>query len=537
MIFGGAVASAKAGMAVQLYAVRKSLGPVFLAAAVLLLYGSGLDHTPPHLHHDEVVISLQAHSIATTARDFEGRLLPLYFHMPQVEERAWYQPAIVYFTAALLQVLPTTEASFRFATAVVATIDVVLMFLVARRLFGADRWGWVAAILLAATPTHYILGRVAFDFIYPLPFILGWLLAMLVYLEKREPWRLFLATSILGLGFYSYIASVAMMPIYLAFTLYLLLANTLLAPRTAAIAIAGWAWPLLLLIPWIMRHPTFIDEALVRYSVDTASGFRFSELTRRVSLYWTFFDPGFLFLIGGYTHLTASTRLVGVFLLPFIVLIPAGIVHLLTVARGTMGLVLFAGFATAPVAAALTVKEPYASSRQLPILVFGVLIATYGIKHLLSRTSTPARLFAIGVIALLPLHYAFFMQHYFFAYHRYSAAPFEWNHRGALEAIVERAPAGRPQPIFLTRTREHFMDAYWKLTLAKKGRQELLFQTTYFDSTKPAEFPVIPAGALVLANVDDKALLEGVGTGQYAEELRLAEPADEPVFFVLRRLR
>ncbi len=190
MIFGGAVASAKAGMAVQLYAVRKSPGLVFLAAAVLLLYGYGLDHTPPHLHHDEVVISLQAHSIATTARDFEGRLLPLYFHMPQVEERAWYQPAIVYFTALFLKVLPTTEASFRFPTAVIATVDVLLMFLTARRLFGAKRWGWVAAVLLAATPTHYILGRVAFDFIHPLPFVLGWLLAMLIYLERRDTWRL-----------------------------------------------------------------------------------------------------------------------------------------------------------------------------------------------------------------------------------------------------------------------------------------------------------------------------------------------------------
>src|SRR5215510_14863266 len=145
------------------------------AALVLAFYGSGLSHTPPHLHHDEAIIALQAHCIAHTAHDIEGRRLPLYFFMPHLGDRAWYQPAIIYFTAMFLEVLPSGEASFRFPTAVIATLDVLLMFFVARRLFGSDRWGWIAATLLAVTTTHYLLGRVVFDFIYPLPFILGWL--------------------------------------------------------------------------------------------------------------------------------------------------------------------------------------------------------------------------------------------------------------------------------------------------------------------------------------------------------------------------
>jgi len=67
-------------------------------------------------------------------------------------------------------------------------------------------------MLLAATPTHVLLGRVAFDFLFPLPFILGWLWALLVYLDTRQMRPLFVATSILGLGFYSYISSMLMMP-------------------------------------------------------------------------------------------------------------------------------------------------------------------------------------------------------------------------------------------------------------------------------------------------------------------------------------
>jgi 4-amino-4-deoxy-L-arabinose transferase-like glycosyltransferase len=515
---------------------RISVRLVLFAAAVLFFYSFGLSDTPPHLHHDEVVIALQSHSLATTGRDMQGRWLPLYLEMPHVGDHVWYQPTIEYVTALFLQVLPMDKWSLRLPTAVVATIDVLLMFFVARRLFGSAGWGWSAAILLAITPTHVILGRVAFDFIYPLPYILGWLLAMLVYIERREPWRLFLATSILGAGFYSYVSSMGMMPIYLAMTLFLLFSNRLLTLRSAAIAIAGFAWPLLLLVPWLFREPTFIGDVLQRYSVDQPpTRFRFSAVVERVSLYWTFFNPAFLFLMGGFTHLTATTRLVGVFLLPFIVLIPLGLVQLVTVVRGGMSVVLFAGFLLAPLAAVLTVQEPYASSRQLSILVFGVIIATYGLQRLWSWRSVAGRAFAIGVVALLPLHFAFFVQHYFGAYHGYSAAPFEWNHEDVLETIIAQNPADRPQPVFLTAGKEKWIDAFWKLALAKTHREDLLPHTTYFDSAKLEGFDAIPPGAFVFVTVDDKELLEGVKTGAFVEIMRAAEPADDPVFFVLRR--
>lgn len=529
---------------------------ILFAAAVLAFYSAGLTHSPPHLHHDEVVISLQAHSIATTGRDLQGRLFPLYFEMPEIGDRVWYQPTIEYLTALVLQVLPMTQWSLRLPTALVATLDVLLMFFVARRLFGSERWGWVAAVLLAATPTHIVLGRVAFDFIYPLPFILGWLLALLVYLDRREPWRLFVATMILGAGFYSYIASVAMMPIYLAMTLYLLFANRLLTVRTAAIAIAGFAVPLLLLVPWVVAQPAFVLDVLNRYSIGTTpptgsgreiqsslsgtignvlSWLRFSVVSDRVTLYWTFFNPAFLFLMGGFTHLTATTRLVGVFLMPFIVLIPLGLIQMVTVVRSATSVVVFLGFALAPLAAVLSVKEPYASSRQLPIMVFGVIIATYGLQRAWAWRAPAGRAFAVALIALLPLHFGFFVYHYFGAYHGYAAAVFEWNHEDALAAIIERNPADRPQPVFLTAGREKIIDAFWKLSLAMADREDLLPHTTYFDSATLDGFDSIPPGAFVLVTVDDKALLEGVKTGAFTEILRVPEPADEPVFTVLRR--
>ena len=514
---------------------RISVRLVVLAAVVVLLYGSGLGHTPAHFHHDEAIISLQAQSIATTGRDFEGRLLPLYFHMPHVDEGAWFQPTIVYVTALWLQVMPATEASFRFPTVLIATLDVVLMFFVARRLFGSERWGWVAALLLATTPTHLMLGRVAFDYIYPLPFVLGWLLAIQVYLDRRDGRLLFAATTILGFGFYSFIASVVMMPLYLAMTLFLLLSGRVLNARTAAVAIGGFAWPLLLLVPWLWREPSFVADVLHRYSVGTTPSLHLSTIAERVTLYWTFFNPAFFFLMGGFTQLTVTTRVFGVFLLPCIVLIPLGMLQMATRARSPISVVVFLGFALAPVAAVLTVNEPYAIARELAVMVFGVLIAVHGLQRAWSWSGGVARAAVIVVLVLLPLDFAFFLNHYFGPYRGYSAAAFRYNHRDALDAVIALDQPDRPQQIFLTAGRDRWMDAYWRLALARTGRPDLLGRTTYFDSASMHGLETIPPGAFIVASVDDKWLFEAAAAGEVTEIMHAIEPADEPVFFVFQR--
>lgn len=505
------------------------------AALVLAFYCSGLASTPAHLHHDEAIIALQAHSVATTGRDIEGRALPLYFFMPQLGDRAWYQPTIIYLGALVLQVLPASEAAYRVPTALVATLDVVLMFFVARRLFQGERWAWAAAVLLAATPTHILLGRVAFDFLFPLPFILGWLWALLVFLDTRQPSTVFIATSVLGLGFYSYISSMLMMPIYFVLTIGVLAAYRLLSSRLLAIATAGFAWPLLLLVPWLLREPTFIQDVLHRYSMSSPDRFHVSAIVDRVNLYWTFLNPAFLFLFGGFTHLTASTRLFGVFLLPLIVLVPAGLMQMATRVRTPMSVLVFLGFMLAPLAAVLTVQEPYASSRQASIMVFGVLIAIYGLQRIWSWRTPAASAFAYGITALLPVWFVFFAVHYFGAYRGYSAAQFEYNHRDALAAIVAHAPRDRVPPIFLSNGRDKWMDAFWRLTLSIDGRGDLLAHTEYFDSATLDDVRSIPPGALVLVTTDDKTLLDGIGSGAFTEVMHATEPADEPVYYVLRR--
>src|SRR6266849_6298410 len=108
----------------------RTIGAVLLLSMSALIYVPYLGYSPPHLGWDEVFFALNAHSIATTARDVNGRFLPLYI---QFSNTAWFQPMIVYFTALFFKVLPVSETTIRLPTVVMGLIDIALMYLVARR--------------------------------------------------------------------------------------------------------------------------------------------------------------------------------------------------------------------------------------------------------------------------------------------------------------------------------------------------------------------------------------------------------------------
>ncbi|MGH9218682.1 MAG: hypothetical protein ACRD1W_05245, partial [Vicinamibacterales bacterium] len=116
-----------------------------LVIAVGVLYATRLGEVPAYLIHDETQGALQAHAIATTGRDLSGRLLPLYFTEPEFPPGR--DPILIYVTALGLQVLPFSEAGVRIPTALIATLNVVLTFLVARRWFQSTAMGLLTAML------------------------------------------------------------------------------------------------------------------------------------------------------------------------------------------------------------------------------------------------------------------------------------------------------------------------------------------------------------------------------------------------------
>jgi len=536
---------------------RKSVwAPALLTLATLVLYGWDVGRLPTYLYVDEVVFALQAHSIATTAHDLSGRLLPLYFQMRPIGDNIWFHPVIVYVMAPFFWVFRVTEAVIRWPSVAVGAIDVLLMYFIAKRILARERWAILAAMLLALTPAHFIHSRLAMDYLYPVPFVMAWLLLLLIFLERQQPWMLFAATSVLGIGVYSYIASVIMMPVYLLLTWLTIVKTSTKPGRPCLIAAAGFMWPLLILIPWTFFHAAVIGETLAKYQggagryqarapvivqgtlLQALESLRhpkyFSDVVGRISLYWYFFDPSFLFVSGGYAHMVNSTRRVGVFLLPLLVFVPVGLAQLATLRRTRIDLLLLLGFASAPLAACLTTPEVYAIDRELALLPFGILIATVGVVRMVTARQRRWRMVGMGLLALIPLHFAFFCVDYWRDYPRRLGFWFQGNRRGALEEIISRETPSHPTAIYLNATRIPYINAHWQLYLLKHDRQDLHRWTMYFDS-KSLDVGTVPPGSLLLTTPDDAIVDALVKSGTLRQVAVFPEIDNPPMFALFER--
>ncbi|MGH9142709.1 MAG: ArnT family glycosyltransferase [Vicinamibacterales bacterium] len=481
---------------------------MLIAAAALGLYAWRLQDAPVYLSPDEAIIAVDAHTLATTGRDVAGVPLPLYFkvQMPGESRWGWFTPAIFYFTALFLKTAPLSERIVRLPTACIGAMDVMLVYFVARKLFTGAGYALAAATLLALAPAHFILSRYALDYVYPLPFILAWLLCLLVFLENgRLPW-LFAATMCLGVGFYSYIASVLLMAMYLTLTgLVLFLVKQ--RGRACAAAATGFALPLLPFAVWFLKHPTVLSDTAARYNLYDARKlnalqgvrefFSYPNLERLSSLYWTYFSPSFLFFSGD-GQITFSTRSVGVLLLPLALLLPFGCYQVIVRRPSVANVLVLIGFVTAP-AAAVLVPEPAAINRAVALLPFAALLAAFGLELLwtapgfrpgrtmlasggaallalglsygvwrlatqgriggatpllivaggvalalafVARPWSAGRLLACALIAVIPIQFARFSADYFGDYRLRSNSWLGGNLRGALEQVIDLADRG-----------------------------------------------------------------------------------------------
>jgi 4-amino-4-deoxy-L-arabinose transferase-like glycosyltransferase len=395
---------------------RRLLIAAALAAATLVLYGWRLDDSPMHLHYDELFFGLQGHSIHSTGRDMNGLRLPVYFQLESTMN--WYQPVAVYWTAAVLTVLPLSDAAIRWPTVLAGTANVVLMFYLAFALFRRTSWAVVAALLLMLTPAHFIHSRVAMDYVYPLPFLMAWMICILHDLERPSKRMLFAATSFLGLGFFSYIAGTALTPMYLAATLAVMASRHDF--RRMPVAIAGFAWPLVAAALFIAVHPEVVPQLLAKYDLDSAESasgldalqrvresFNNNAVSDALNRYWRFYSPGYLFVTGG-ANLTNSTRAAGVFLPPLALLMLAGGVQAIVRWR-VVGAIVWFGFLTAAIPAAV-LPEEFTIDRELAKVPFAILLAVMGAEWLW-RTSAAAAVAVTtkviaGLIALLGAGYA-----------------------------------------------------------------------------------------------------------------------------------
>ena len=579
-----------------------------VAAALLVagcvLYAWRLDEMPTYLSPDEAIISVDAYELATTGRDIRGTFLPLYFHiqMPGEERFGWFTPVIFYLSAAFYQVLPFSEWSVRAPSVFIGVLNLVLIYFLAKRLFASAWIALAAAGLLALSPAHFIFSRYALDYLYPVPFVLAWLLCLQRAVGQRSPAWMLAAGLCLGLGFYSYAAAVLLVPVFLVLTCAVWFAETG-EWRAAGRAAAGFGLPLVAFAIWFASHPSAFGDTAQRYALYDAKSLNllqglkellgFPNVERMTSLYWTFFNPAFLFLSGDQS-MTFSTRAAGVFPQVLALLIPLGVYRVLAVQRTPFNLLLLAGFVIAPMPAVL-VPEAGAINRATVMLPFGALLAGFGVAQLSTlatiRFARPTAgavgaaalalgvaysgwtlasegrlsgsavgliglgamligfaamagsvrqgpIVAIGLLALVVLQFGGFSRDYFGDYRVRLNSWLGGNLRGALEAVIERRPEGSTSRVYfahlqstsgLADIRNYWMDAYWRFYLIKHHRADLLARSGPLDA---ANLSAVEPGSLVLGNLGDR-VIDGLVASQQLKPVHTVPELDRDPFFVI----
>lgn len=521
---------------------------ILLLILAAFLYLWNLGRAPVYLGGDEAHFGVEAQSIAATGHDLSGRVLPLFVNLTDPAGTGdtsvrWYQPTLFYLTAAVLEFAPLTESSVRLPAALIGLLDLVLIFAVAQRMFGRGPLPLVAMAMLMLAPAHVIFSRQATDYICTLPYVLGWLWCVSASLESEQIWLSLAAGAILGVGFYSYITSWLLMPLLLLATWATQYQSQRHVVRRCVAAGIGFAVPLVPFVIWIWLHPEMLTETLGRYGLPggghatvfehVRAFLRPSTLQNVISIYADFFNPVVLFLTGG-ASMTTSTHRAGVFLLPLAVFIPLGLYELLARRRSiALSPALLAGFFVAPIPAAL-IGERYMIQRDLLVLPFGALIAAFGAARMLRSSRTLAPAVAIGLLALMPLQFAYFYRDFQTHYQHRSAFYFDSvDFRDATDYLLAQDAAHALPAIYLSDQLDDGA-ARWRFYLTVHHREDLLPRTQYID-VEAVELNDAPAGSALMLYADGARVARLVGTGRWKKETTIVDMDGRDAAAILRR--
>lgn len=459
------------------------------------IYTYHLDRVPAYLTLDEAHFSVHAESIARTGRNLNGQILPPLVSLEDSEGEpfnlpwgtTYYLPFGIYLIAGALKLLPLTEATVRMPSAVLGgVINVALIFAVAWALFRSRLAAAGSAIVLALAPANVIISRQALDSVCQPPFILGALWCLATYLRKPDPRLALAAGAILGGGLYAYVTSVMFMPFYLALFWFVSWRAGVLERRTIWYSIAGFGVALLPMALWLIAHPDAARSLQMQYNrADPGSATLMQTLASRgamaaladaVGVYWSYFDPSFLFVQGGNAR-NLSTGDAGVFLYATAVLAPVGLYAVRH--RPLIQLLLIIGLVASPVPAVIK-GAPYAIQRASGLLIYLSLLSGVGLAALAFSRWRRAQL-AAGIIAIsMAWQFGTFYREYHGEYRARSAKAYDATaFRDAAELIIRGDTERAADAVYLP-TNFYDVGAKWRFYTLAHERPDLWRRTKYF---------------------------------------------------------
>lgn len=175
---------------------------ILVVAAFLRFYRLGVN--PPALTWDETAWGYNAYSLGVDAKDEFGRFLPLNY----LESFGDFKPPMyAYIDVIPVKIFGLNEFATRFPSAFFGFLTVLLAYFLTKRIFwksqDKEKYGLLAALILAISPWHIMLSRAAFEANVATFFLAFGVFAFLAAVQDKK-WFLFLSAASFTLSLYTF---------------------------------------------------------------------------------------------------------------------------------------------------------------------------------------------------------------------------------------------------------------------------------------------------------------------------------------------
>lgn len=398
-----------------------------------------LGSMPSGVTNDEAGIIYSAYSIFKTGHDIEGKFLPLSINLDNS-----FSPVCIYLTAPFVGFLGVSSFAGRLPFALLGVASVLLLFLITRRIFNSNAIALSSAFVLAVSPWHVHITRVAYDGTIAFFF---YLLGIYVFLRKLNKGNICWSLLPFFLGYFSYHATKVFFIFFIPLIIFTYRDILLKRKKETMFFIAGVvaifaSFILVSKYQGVTRQDVFIwnNTRNAAKTVDwertkNTAPFVLRQVFSNKAIYYLravrenyleAFSSQFLFLYGetgglGKIYGTFFRGQMHILELPLLVL---GLVFLLS-SKGKKGrFFVISSVLLAPLPSTFVVDKTYVmrSIMMLPFLSIIVGCGIYYFFSLLQRRKKVFRYFSIGLFVCV---YTFLIAEYVYQYH------FQYNIYGA----------------------------------------------------------------------------------------------------------
>lgn len=438
---------------------RKSRPSPIAIVAVVILAGIlrfyALDSVPPGINQDEAIHAYEAWCIQETGHDHYDKPWPIFFRCFGDYHAGHY----IYTLLPCQALFGMTVWSTRLPAALFGTLNIWFLYLLVRRLYG-HRAGIASALLLAVSPWHIHLSRIAFEAALCGPFLTFALLLVVDATRRRSDKKapavspvdiakLSVAGLIVGTVLYMYNPYRVVIPILMFGGAIMfrteLKAFTSLRRGRAAFVVFLVSFHVAML-PFIWASVSAPDETWARAAMLVGQDDQNSlaaTISRYAQTYFAHFHPSFLFFEGDPSPIQ-SVPGYGQLHHFCLILLPIGLWRVIRRRRSErFGLFVLLWIVASPIPAAATPLVSGHSIRAIAVLPAYQILAALGLDFLLAVALAHSKTVYRGALALgavvIALNTSFFLHLFLGAYPRDTAIQFqqEWREAAAYAKGVE----------------------------------------------------------------------------------------------------